>query len=139
MEDCTCVWRGDGLVCRKRDYEPLMAERGFAGVRCRAEVEDSGVSAAGPVEEPRLAGHEWRILKGLLHGLHGQTQAQGLSEPKAPPDEMEVRDWFAAYALMGIVAHSGAPGDNKLRDVAVRAYELADAMMEERAQVKGKP
>ncbi len=41
------------------------------------------------------------------------------------------RDWFAGMALPGIIAEYGAA---KADDVANAAYDIADAMMEERAR-----
>lgn len=39
------------------------------------------------------------------------------------------RDWFAGQALIGL-----AQGDSFPRDIAKRAYEIADAMMQERSE-----
>jgi hypothetical protein len=51
---------------------------------------------------------------------------------------IELRDWFAGQALKGILSSSpeGIPlsplvTEQQLREIAKRAYELADAMMRE--------
>ena len=47
------------------------------------------------------------------------------------------RDWFAGMALPGIIAEYGAAKadmDEIAHDVANAAYDIADAMMEERAR-----
>jgi len=43
---------------------------------------------------------------------------------------MELRDYFAAAALQGILAKTF--GENMIADVCSKSYEYADAMMEER-------
>jgi hypothetical protein len=50
---------------------------------------------------------------------------------------MSLRDYFAAKALAGQMAYEGAEGcglDQGSRDVAAWCYELADAMLAERAK-----
>ena len=44
---------------------------------------------------------------------------------------MELRDWFAGQALVGLLAH-GSRGDSSA--TATQAYEYADAMMKAREQ-----
>jgi hypothetical protein len=48
---------------------------------------------------------------------------------------MTLRDYFAAKAMVPLMSHSGGYwGPSKLREYAVVAYEMADAMLEERAK-----
>ncbi len=55
-----------------------------------------------------------------------------------PPDArgnapgMSLRDYFAAAAMSGALAHPGADISYGLREVAKRCYAMADAMLAER-------
>lgn len=54
-------------------------------------------------------------------------------------DGMSLRDWFAGQALAGAMANHGSYGaGNGPGDIAVRAYEIADAMIAERQKVSPK-
>ena len=55
------------------------------------------------------------------------------------PDEMTLRDWFAGQALVGIIASDpskwGDRSDETMgQSVSRNAYEMADAMLAERAK-----
>ena len=52
--------------------------------------------------------------------------------PAGPRPGMELRDWFAGMALMGLVSQYWARDCETLdhQDYAREAYSLADAMME---------
>ena len=54
---------------------------------------------------------------------------------------MTLRDWFAGQSLKGIIAglqcEPGQTVDDLIRAAAIRAYEVADAMLE--ARKAGKP
>lgn len=48
---------------------------------------------------------------------------------------MSLRDWFAGQIANGMAAHSGAAGSYfGPGDIAARSYEVADAMLAERAK-----
>ncbi len=47
-------------------------------------------------------------------------------------DGMTLRDYFAAAAMSGALAHPGADISYGLREVAKRCYAMADAMLAER-------
>ena len=47
---------------------------------------------------------------------------------------MQLRDYFAAKAMQGIITHSF--GENMISNVCSKSYEYADAMMEERKTEK---
>lgn len=59
------------------------------------------------------------------------TEANGLNSPAWG---MTLRDYFAAQALAGIEASQGNDGNfiSKVELVALRSYELADAMIRAR-------
>ena len=46
---------------------------------------------------------------------------------------MELRDYFAAKAMQGLLADGVAPAVTK-ETISIMAYAMADAMMEERAK-----
>jgi hypothetical protein len=50
-----------------------------------------------------------------------------------PTDGMTLRDWFAGQALVGICAHQDSWGCT-VNEIAPQAYQLADAMLAERAK-----
>jgi hypothetical protein len=51
---------------------------------------------------------------------------------------MSLLDWFAGQALAGLCAHTGSFGNTGGPDVmAVRAYEVADAMIAAKRQREG--
>lgn len=48
---------------------------------------------------------------------------------------MALRDYFAGKIASGMAAHSGTSGANYgPGDIAIRSYEIADAMLAERAK-----
>jgi hypothetical protein len=51
-------------------------------------------------------------------------------EPTSSISEMMLRDWFAGQALVGLLAKRAI--EDSFAEVAVWAYGMADAMMEER-------
>ena len=78
-----------------------------------------------------------------------QSQHGGAAFPATVPLEdnetavwtgMSLRDWFAGQALAGMLAESGAPvswqAEVRLRTAAAIAYQMADAMLAERAAEK---
>lgn len=63
--------------------------------------------------------------------------------PKAVPDGIDLRDWFAGLAMQGLCANSGGPSQANnmsgwgivncdVEDVASQSYQIADAMLAER-------
>ena len=48
---------------------------------------------------------------------------------------MDLRDWFAGQAMIGVAAYAGEPVPPEL--LAKAAYGFADAMLAERAKVTG--
>jgi hypothetical protein len=76
------------------------------------------------------------------HPTHGRIHRVHAGDDVQPG--MSLRDWFAGQALSGMLAHStrykpreGAPA-NWHQAIAEEAYELADAMLAERARVAAK-
>ncbi|WP_020372144.1 hypothetical protein [Rhizorhabdus wittichii] len=51
---------------------------------------------------------------------------------------MTMRDWFAGQALAGMVGHPKVTAASLGIHAAKRCYELADAMLAERAKGRGK-
>lgn len=49
------------------------------------------------------------------------------------PQEMTLRDYFAAMAVQGMLAHDGT---FELEHLAPRAYAIADSLMQERDRLK---
>jgi hypothetical protein len=46
-----------------------------------------------------------------------------------------MRDWFAGHALVGLMRFTQGPGSHaSLEQMAFTAYQMADAMMAERAK-----
>lgn len=56
-----------------------------------------------------------------------QTEAEKIHSDR------ELRDWFAGQALAGQCAYDGIEGYDAVM-IAIFAYEIADAMMKERAK-----
>lgn len=48
--------------------------------------------------------------------------------------DMEIRDTFAAYAMQAMLAEQYAINEKKITLIAGYAYDVADAMMEEKAK-----
>ena len=59
-----------------------------------------------------------------------------LDSLEASPDDLNLRDWFAAHALAGFSRAREAEmfNENTIRWYARVAYDMADAMLDERAQ-----
>jgi len=68
----------------------------------------------------------------LLRGDTG-IGMQDLSKLLSKHGGMSLRDWFAGQALSGMLADEGEAG-YKAQTAASRSYELADAMLAERAK-----
>jgi len=51
-------------------------------------------------------------------------------------DGMSLRDYFAAKAMHAIMLHPSSNGKDSY-DIAMNAYDIADAMLAERANAKG--
>ena len=69
-----------------------------------------------------------------MHSIDGNWST------KPDPDftGMSLRDWFAGQALAGMVAFSGTAGAAYgPYEIAGRSYEVADAMLAERAKKGG--
>lgn len=49
-------------------------------------------------------------------------------------NDMDLRDWFAGQALVGICAHPDTWGIQTVEGFAMQAYHLAEAMLAERAR-----
>lgn len=62
--------------------------------------------------------------------MEDRTYAFPILHPRTQ-DGMLLRDWFAGVALAGMDHEDYAP-----RDLAIHAYLIADAMMEEREKKK---
>lgn len=58
--------------------------------------------------------------------------AHQVSQTTAIQYGMTLRDWFAAKAMSGMCTGSPAPQKNELDYLAVRSYEMADAMLKAR-------
>jgi hypothetical protein len=63
----------------------------------------------------------------------GGTLPDG-NDPIPEQDGMSLRDYFAAHVLPAVYAASVARGDELQETIVAEAYELADAMLEERAK-----
>jgi hypothetical protein len=51
------------------------------------------------------------------------------------PEVGTMRDWFAGHALVGLMRFTQGPGSHaSLEQMAFTAYQMADAMMAERAK-----
>lgn len=76
------------------------------------------------------AASEW-----IDHPVHGRINRADIGE--APEQGMTLRDWFAGQALAGIIPGLLDGADYKPavlpEDAAMRAYEIADAMLVERS------
>lgn len=64
--------------------------------------------------------------------------ANGGPANKGIETQVGLRDYFAAAALPGLLA-SSSTDEMMLRDIAKQAYEMADAMLAERARRAEKP
>lgn len=56
------------------------------------------------------------------------------TDPERCNDGMTLRDWFAGQALMGLVQFAADPHRLNCKEQANAAYNLADAMLAERAK-----
>lgn len=65
---------------------------------------------------------------------HMVFQPETIAETKRDLSGMSLRDYFAAKALQGICAHVDTWGLPNSPQIANAAYELADAMLAERAK-----
>lgn len=57
-----------------------------------------------------------------------------IGSPARVQPGMTLRDYFAAKALIGLIAE---PGDAHIAELAADAYRFADAMLAERAKRRG--
>lgn len=67
-------------------------------------------------------------------GVHKDDLAAVFSAATTPQPGMTLRDWFAGRALTGLLAWSPSDGDYPMaaRTAARSAYEMADAMLQQR-------
>lgn len=85
------------------------------------------------------------LFQNVLAMLNGDAMLSERHQVIILPDEsneiMALRDYFAASALSGLMAHEGgvdpttSKGDRDYKDATARvAYEIADAMLAERSK-----
>ena len=70
-----------------------------------------------------------------LHGgpaFPGTQYASGVS-PSGHSQGMHMRDYFAAHALTGLLAHPASDSHNNA-ELVIQAYNLADDMLKQRAK-----
>lgn len=80
------------------------------------------------------------VTAGGLNNVKNLVESLGLSGEIAPqknkPDEITLRDYFAALAMTGMITTCAAPALNGLdgheKRTAVAAYQIADAMLKAR-------
>lgn len=60
-----------------------------------------------------------------------------MSEWKITESEVKLRDYFAAAALQGMMAHGAYLDDNPIDDVVEDCYRYADALIEAGAREEG--
>lgn len=72
-----------------------------------------------------------KAIEAKLHRLRNPATKRRGKKPTTPSQEL--RDWFAGMAIMGLLANSSYElADN--RGAAELSYDLADAMIDERAK-----
>jgi hypothetical protein len=73
-----------------------------------------------------------KVEDGGLAFPTGEIKASQPGDYYPPMQGMTLRDWFAGQALAGMLAHPNWHGDLTKHMAGKDAYQIADAMLEER-------